>query len=381
MSNFVMPVSAQNGTSSADSIEVSLLTCSPHEEIYSLYGHSALRYHDLRTGEDLAFNYGIFSFKKPFFVLRFALGKTDYELGVVPFEVFKREYRKFGSQVVEQVLNISAEEKMRIYNALLINYRPENRVYRYNFFYDNCTTRARDIIERNINGKIVYAFDNDDYIPTYREIIHEHTIHHPWAKVGNDMCLGFKADVGISQREQQFIPSKLMRDFDNAQIYNNGEYRPLIKERNIVVAPGVQIVEEEFPLSPIQCASVLFVVSLILCVIEYKKNIILKLWDVVLMISAGLSGCIILILLFSEHPTTSSNLQALILNPVHLIFIHRVIKGKTTVYWKLLTIMVILFVIGSFFQNYADGMMLVALSLLSRCWIHLRHLQTTRLPK
>lgn len=364
-------VSAQDNIKDTDSVEVSLLTCSPHEKIYSLYGHTALRYRNLKTGEDWAFNYGIFSFKKPFFVLRFALGITDYELGVVPFDVFKREYRKFGSQVVEQILNISHKEKQAIYNALKENYLPQNRVYRYNFFYDNCTTRARDMIERHINGKILYA-DNNGYAPTYREIVHEHTINHPWASFGNDLCLGAKADLKTNQREQQFIPGNLMNDFDHAHIYANGTYRPLVKARNIVVEPNVQIIEEEFPLSPRQCAYILLALSVAIAFIEYKKRHIYKVWDVILMLTEGVAGIIILALFFSEHPTTSTNLQVLILNPIPLFFIPQVIKGKKTTYWKISACLIILFFIGAFFQDYAEGMGIVALSLLTRCWIHLR---------
>lgn len=370
--NAVTPVSAQTDSTLTDSIEVSLLTCSPHDEVYSLYGHTAIRYRNLKTGEDWAFNYGIFSFKKPFFVLRFALGKTDYELGVVPFEIFKRAYRKFGSQVVEQVLNISDSEKQSIYDALDENYKPQNRAYRYNFFYDNCTTRARDIIERCIDGKIEYPSDNSDEAPTYREIIHEHTRNHPWAAVGNDLCLGFKADAKTNAREQQFIPSRLMYDFDRAQIYNNGEYKPLVKARNIVVAPGVQITEKGFPLSPTACAIILFAASVFIALLEYRKHHIYIMWDAALMLTLGVAGIITTTLLFSEHPTTSTNLQVLLLNPIHLLFIPKVLRKRSTIYWNYLTFTIILFFIGSFFQDYAEGMTIVALSLLTRCWIHIK---------
>lgn len=372
--NATTPIFAQKSIIPTDSIEISLLTCSPHDEIYSLYGHTAIRYKNYNTGEDWVFNYGIFSFKKPFFVLRFALGKTDYELGVVPFPIFKREYEKFGSQVVEQVLNISNTEKLRIYNALNENYKPQNRIYRYNFFYDNCTTRARDMIEKCLDGKITYPVENNVISNTYREIIHEHTIRHPWAAFGNDLCLGLKADIRTTAREQQFIPSKLMHDVDYAQIYYNGKYKPLVKARNIVVDPGVQIIEKGFPLSPTLCAVVFFAISLLITIIEYKKHTIYVWWDVLLMLILGSAGLVTTALLFSEHPTTSTNLQVLLLNPIHLFFITKVLKKKQTCYWKYLTCTILLFLIGSLFQNYAEGMIIVALFLLMRCWIHIKSL-------
>ena len=137
-----------------DSVEVSLLTCSPHEEIYSLYGHSALRWHDLRAERnvDVVYNWGLFDFQKPHFVLRFVFGLTDYEVGGFPYPLFLEEYKYVGSSVTEQVINLTNSEKARLSEAMRENLRPENRVYRYNYFYDNCSTRPRDIIERSIEG-------------------------------------------------------------------------------------------------------------------------------------------------------------------------------------------------------------------------------------
>ena len=112
--------------SKMDSVEISLLTCSPHEAVYSLYGHTAIRIQDQRNGEDLAVNYGLFSFEKPHFVLRFVFGLTDYEMGIEPFEAFCRQYRYYGSSVTQQVLNLTNEEKWNIVKAVNINYMPEN---------------------------------------------------------------------------------------------------------------------------------------------------------------------------------------------------------------------------------------------------------------
>lgn len=365
-----------------DSIEVSLLTCSPGEEIYSLYGHTALRYKNTKTGEDWAFNYGMFSFKKPFFALRFTLGLTDYELGAIPFDIFKKEYERNGRGIVEQTLNMTSKEKRDIYNALKNNFLPENRVYRYNFFYDNCTTRARDMIERCIDGKIIYAdtkkYGTDNLYPTYREAIHEHTIGHKWAEFGNDLCIGAKADIRMNLREQQFIPEYLKNDFYNAQIKSpDGICRPLVKSSETIVSPRVHIIKEEFPFSPIQCTGFLFLISAVIAFIEYKRGKTFIAWDCLLMFVNGIAGIILFVLLFSEHPTTSTNMQVLLINPIPLFFIYNVARRKKTVYWKLSFCMIILFIIGSFLQNYAEGIYFVALSLLTRCWIHLRRSKST----
>src|SRR5574344_851926 len=183
-----------------DSIEISLLTCNPGNEIYSLFGHTAIRYQNFDKNIDLVYNYGMFSFKTPNFVMRFVKGETDYELGVIPFYYFESEYAMRGSSVYQQNLNLTYDEKDRLKTLLDENYEPNNRVYRYNYFYDNCTTRARDKIEESVCGKVIYPVFNENV--SFRNIVHEYTKGHPWVEFGVDLCLGSQADVAINTKKQ-----------------------------------------------------------------------------------------------------------------------------------------------------------------------------------
>ena len=366
------PVAAQEDIPPMDSVEFSLLTCQPHDEVYSLYGHTAIRYHELKPGGlDLAFNYGVFDFKKPHFVARFVFGLTDYELGAYPYKYFVKEYRRFGSMVTEQVLNLTDEEKLILHDALAINLRPENKIYRYNYFYNNCTTKARDIIESCINGKVEYA-GREEYTPSYREMVHSMTRNNPWSRFGNDLLLGIKADWKTDLRQQEFLPGNLLYDFDHAQIYSNGSYRPLIKERRIAVPAGVQIIESGFPLTPLACAAILLAIGLVIFFIEWRKKKVFLLWDVLLMITTGTIGIVLTLMLFSQHPTVSLNLQIILCNPLPWLFLWPVIKGKQTRYWKITAILAALFLIGSFFQCYAEGIHVLALCLLMQCYANMK---------
>ena len=353
-----------------DSVEVSLLTCQPHDEIYSLYGHTAIRWNDLhKGGDDLAFNYGVFNFKAPFFGLRFVFGLTDYELAAYPFRYFLQEYRHFGSMVTEQVLNLTNQEKYRLRQALSENLRPENRVYRYNYFYSNCTTKARDIIEQCIDGKLEYT-EREDYTPTYREMVHEMTRNNPWSRFGNDLLLGLKADAKTNMRQQEFLPHHLLYDFDHAQIYADGSYRPLVKERRTVVPAGVQTLQWGFPLSPLTCGIILAALALVLFLIEWKKHRAFVLWEVLLMVITGIIGIMLTLMLFSQHPTVSLNLQIILLNPLPWFFLWPVIKGRKTRYWHITAVLCVLFLIGGLFQSYAEGIWSLALCLLLQSVLH-----------
>lgn len=358
-----------------DSVEVSLLTCDPGQEAYSLYGHTALRYHALRSGSDWTFNYGVFNFRKPFFALRFALGLTDYELGALPMGLFKQEYERTRRGVTEQVLNLTPREKLLLIAALEDNLKPENVVYRYNFFYDNCTTRARDIVERCIEGRVQYPEEGRkeaNEAPTWRELIHERTEGHAWDALGNDLCLGFKADQATTWRERQFLPLTLMDDFDRAIIVNpDGTRRPLVKQTRVALAFTVASAETN-PVSPMLCGFLLLAATIGVTVRERRGRKGARVFDVAFMAIQGFVGCAATLLLFSQHPTTSTNLQALLLNPLPLVFAYKVARGRSTRYWEWMGALCIVFLLGAFVQTYAQGMIFVALSLLIRCGAHTR---------
>ena len=369
-----------------DSVEISLLTCSPHEAIYSLYGHTAIRINDQRNGEDLAVNYGLFSFEKPHFVLRFLFGLTDYEMGIEPFEAFCRQYRYYGSSVTQQVLDLTNEEKWNIVKAVNINYMPENSVYRYNYFYDNCTTRAVDMLTTHLaDAHVVFEGEQQKY-PSFREMVHGCLPHHPWNRFGNDMLLGVKADCKTTLREHQFLPANAMDDFRHAMIVGqDGSNRPLVLREEIVVPEGAQDVWKDFPLSPKDVFLIVLAITVLITLLEAFTRKVLWGYDALLMILCGLAGIVLFLMLFSQHPTVRVNLLLLLLNPLPLFFIWRMIRrarkrlpDRQYAGW---IILICLFFIGGIWQHYAEGIFLLASSLLIRnVWCLLRQRKYTTRP-
>lgn len=352
----------------ADSIRVSLLTCSPHDEIYSLYGHTAIRYEDKASKTDIVVNYGMFSFKKPFFVARFVLGLTDYEMGIQDFNDFCYEYQYFGSQVTQQEINLTPEEKGQLLKALQDNYA-NARVYRYNYFYNNCTTKARDIILKSINGKIEYKNAIDKSV-SFRDLIHGCNANYSWASFGNDLLLGFKADMLTTREEQQFLPDNLMRDFGQAKIVSaDGSARPLVKNTEIIVKGNDHAIAGKTKVTPqfVFITLLLLIAAIVVAEFKTKKRF---LWvDISLLLASGLAGLILFVMLFSEHPTTSTNLQIFILCPLNLYWAIYIIKNKRNERklrkaWTFLSIMLCIGLSGRLIQVYAEGMPLLALSLL-----------------
>lgn len=325
----------QYASSPSDSIKISLLTCAPGTEIYSLFGHTALRYEDAARKQDWVFNYGMFSFNTPHFIYRFVKGETDYELGVTPYPYFEAQYALRGSAVYQQTLNLTPDEKQRLIRLLEENYLPENRQYRYNYFYDNCTTRARDGFEKAISGQVVYPEGKAGI--TFRDIVHQYTRGHAWDELGIDLCLGSEADVPIDARQQMFAPFYLLEAARGATITNGSEVRPLVTEETTIVDVAPDEVQGGFPLSPLVCVFLLLGVTVAIGGWQVKTRRVCWLWDLLLFGSQGVAGCIIAFLVFfSIHPTVGSNWLIFLLNPLPLcylpVMLWRGIKGKKDLY-------------------------------------------------
>ena len=358
-------VGAQSMTN-PDRIQISLLTCSPGKEVWAQYGHTAIRYYDKESGEDLAINYGIFSLDQTYFIPRFVLGMTDYRMGVQPMDMFLAQYSYEGRGVIEQVLNLSAEDKEVIYKALQENMKPENVVYRYNYFFDNCTTRARDMLVNHLHGKVVYPPAEED--ATFRSMIHKWNNKYEWTQFGEDLLLGVNADRKTTKSEQQFLPENLRSDFDKAR-YNG---KPLVKETNVLLDAETEVVEPVFPLSPLSIALIFAVISLVMMLFSYRRQQVYWAWDLALMLTSGLMGIIFFVMIFSQHPCVSLNFILLFFNPLPLFFLYSTIKKKKVIWWKIWGVLIILGLFGSLFQEIPLPILIVASFLLIHCIVHLR---------
>ncbi len=367
-----------------DSVDISLLTCGPGQEVWSYYGHTALRIQDKAHGSDVAVNWGMFSFKQDYFILRFVFGLTDYQIGIYPMDAFLAEYAAEGRWVYQQVIRLSRAEKLKILRAIEENAKPENRTYRYNFFYDNCTTRAREMILTNIGN--CTNFDNTNTLSTYREEIHHLNTHHRWARFGNDLLLGFQADQNISRREWEFLPKNLCKDFategrtdlvnsptattDTNPATASKSYITLVDNAYYLIEPQTKAEATENAITPLTALGVIgiLIASITLLEVYYKKN----LWwlDTLLLVMTGLPGLILLAMVFSEHPTVQGNFQILILNPFNLLFAWKTAKvmrkGKLPLYYEIWGALLLLSFFTQIWQSYAEGMTLLALSLLVR---------------
>lgn len=301
-----------------EGLQISLLTSSPYEgEVFTVYGHAALRVKDDAHKLDYVFNYGIFSFSQPYFIYRFAKGETDYMLGACRYSDYMIEYQMRGSSVTEQKLNLSPDESQRLWLALSVNYEPQNRTYRYNFFFDNCATRPVRLIEENVTGKIVYRWQSEE--KTFRNMINYCTRNHPWLTFGCDLALGSPTDRVATAHEMMFLPEYMKEAIASAVIVDaEGNERPLVQQSIVVPADE----EEDLPmewLTPLFCAIIICIASMALTFYEYRKRYAGRWHDILLFTLAGVGGLVLFFLCFiSEHPCTCPNWNMLWLHPLQL---------------------------------------------------------------
>ncbi len=218
------------GVGLSDQARASLLTMLPGDEVYSLFGHSAIRIRDAASGIDRTYNFGTFSFDQPYFVLRFLRGSLDYSLDTAPFDYELRKYEYLGRPIVEQTLALDPETVRTLYDRLEVNALPQNRDYRYDFFWDNCSTRLLDAVDSALvaTGRPGLDLPPVEAPRTYRQLLAPYLVGQRLTETGLNLALGSPGDRDATAREEAFLPVELAAQLDRATTGG----RPLVARRD-----------------------------------------------------------------------------------------------------------------------------------------------------
>ena len=316
--------------SHAQTYQISLITCDPGDELYSTFGHSAIRVLDTDSGRDLVFNYGTFDFNTPFFYVKFTQRTLDYQLALTTFDQFLYEYNYFKRSVREQVLDLNPEQTAAIIDFLRTNYEPENRKYRYDFFYDNCSTRIRNLLETVFGENLKWNEPEASDAKTFRNLIDEYVYPLPWSDLGIDLALGAVIDQHATEREKLFLPDYLSAAFGRASIVGDGPSRPLVHEENIIYDFPDREGNINFLLSPYFLFWMLAILFGVFTFIGFKRKRLFLGLDIALLGAMGILGILVVYLwFFTAHSQTKSNWNLLWAFPLHLVAVYGLLKGKT----------------------------------------------------
>lgn len=306
---------AYTQTDSSD-VKISLLTCAPGEELYSTFGHTAIRVQDGNNGTDNVFNYGLFRFDDPNFYSKFIRGKLLYMLGVQPFEEFIYEYQATNRSVWEQEIALSFQQKQQVIRFLQHNLLPENCYYHYDFIYDNCATRARDVL---LSQFPQYHLEKP-FLPekhTARNLFYyylDNGKNQAWSKLGIDILLGSGVDTTMNNYSGMFLPEFLMKAFDNISYQG----KPIVLSTKLLVQ-GDSIKASNY-YAPLISISIFCMFIFFLYYWKRKSVFLVGLLDNSLLFITGILGCLLLFTWFgTDHQSLKENYNLLWAFPLNII--------------------------------------------------------------
>ncbi|HEY0298450.1 MAG TPA: DUF4105 domain-containing protein [Arachidicoccus sp.] len=307
-------------------VKISLLTCAPGEELYATFGHTAIRVIDSATHSDVVFNYGTFNFDEPNFYMKFVRGKLNFSLSEESLNDFMQEYVDEQRSVTEQDLNLTNEEKKFVLQFLFNNYLPQNRNYKYDFLYDNCATRIRDILFTKISG-VSLTTSIVQPNTTFRGLIYFYLDRsgQPWSKLGIDILLGSPVDKKMDNNTAMFLPDFLSKAVSTATIHS----KPYVTaERKILVANSTQQPQGKYV--PLIVFIIVCALYLLLYFLFRKSVFASHLLDSILLYVTGLLGFLLLFMWFcTDHQTCLYNYNLLWALPTNFFAAFFIWKRRT----------------------------------------------------
>ena len=322
-------VSAQ---ASNDTI-VYLLTCGPGTDTYSIYGHSALLVEIASKKPDLVYNWGVFDFSTKNFAWKFAKGRLDYMLNAETLKGFLQGYFFEERYVLSQRINLDASETRILTDLINENLKPENKKYRYDFFYDDCSTRIRDLLEKSIGDKLKYPPAELGRIPSFREMVGKYQEPYPWLKFGVDLIMGSTSDKKAGFRDRMFLPIDLKDGLSQMHINREGKMIPLLQNPEVLIDFESPDVKPNFFISPPFVFMMVLIIILIMAALTKSLKIIRVMDIIIYSVFSILAALMIFFNFFTDHEQMRMNLNIIWLNPFIFVCLIMLILNKPGMIW------------------------------------------------
>ncbi len=289
-----------------DKTEISIITCSAGDELYSAFGHTAIRIKDLSKNRDDVFNFGTFNFSEPNFYIKFMRGKLNYYLDVDEYKRFIRTYVYEHREVREQVLNLTEDQTNRFIKILEKTYESEDRYYKYDFLYNNCSTKIWELIKNVVNNDLI--IDEESENKTFRNAIHSYLLEKQWAQFGIDIALGMPTDKIMNKEEENFLPELLENNLNHT--YTNGN--KIVKSSSKLI-PGADFNKKSlhYPL----IASILLLITFFAVAKSKKLKLLRVLYGIFHVIILLIIIVVLLLWFWTDHDATQVNQNLIWLIP------------------------------------------------------------------
>jgi hypothetical protein len=322
--------------------EIVVVTIGPYQgEVWSAFGHSGIRIYDPAKRMDWFYDYGVFDFEQESFFLNFAKGLLKYKIGVREYQHFLKVQKYYNRSITEQYLNLTLKEKQEIFDYLQNNARPENAEYLYNYVYDNCATKIKDVLEAVHPGKIKFDLSYKTEGKTIRDLMDDYLDLQPWGEFGINLGLGTQIDKEATAEEYMFLPDYVFKAFEGAVIDRDTLQLSLVAKTVNAFVPQKDEKENGF-LTPLNTFIILFFVIGFITNRNFKTGKRTKWLDTLLFAVVGFAGCWVAFLWIGTEHLSKWNLNILWAIPFHLplaFFINKErFRGFMKSYFKVVAI-------------------------------------------
>ena len=323
----ITTIAVGQGIPLTENAEISIITVGPGTNLNDSFGHNGFRIRDESSNIDIIYDYGRYDFNTPNFYLKFAQGKLLYEIGSNNFSPFFNYYKKQNRWIKEQILNLDYSEKKALFKYLQTNAKPENKKYTYDFFYDNCATKMRDVLLGLLGEKLEYKEDHITEAYTFRELIQKNVKANSWGSLGMDVAIGAVVDRKAKPIEYQFLPEYVLQGANNAVIIRNNEEVSLVKKYNLLFESEKQESNTNFFLSPYFIFGCLGTLLLFITYKDFKNGTRSRITDLLIFLSTGLAGVLFVLLwAATDHTSTVNNYNLLWAFPFSILFFLQIFK-------------------------------------------------------
>lgn len=372
---FIIPFANSQTPSSP---QISLLTFGPGEDLYSVFGHTAIRVSDPARGQDITYGWGGFRFAENNFYVKFLRGTLPYYIDAYDMNLMVYAYQTENRSIREQVLNLSAAQKQRLLRVLATNLLPQNRTYQYKFFYDNCASRPRDVIAQACGDSLTIPSRSVQTGKSYRDWMNDYLGGKPWAKVGMNVAIGRPADAPTDGWHAMYLPNNVHDQLAHATLRQaNGQVVPLVaSDRTLFDASKMFRQELPFIFDPEVVFAALGIGVAFFTVRRYRRGRVDRWLDRLLFAFSGFWGWFLFLLwVATDHGVTAWNPTLLYLMPLHLPLIYWATGPSTTARRRTLYFGITagLILMGMGLSKVPGGVdVLFPLTLLVRCIVNLQ---------
>lgn len=309
-----------------DRYEVFLLTMDQGDDLWELFGHNAILIRDGSTGQELVWNWGLFSLDAPNFLAGFIQGTMLYSMGPASLGPFLDSYQAANRSVYANEIFLTDAESAELDRLVRENFEPENRDYVYDYFLDNCSTRVRDLLDTVLEGAIRERFVAEPTSMSYRWHVRRLLQRATWIDQGISVLMGVRGDEPRTEWEAMFAPLETMRLLEGFERDPGpGRLEPLLGERQVLV----QANRPATPSAPPPFSFLWLVgglgLSVLLTALGWAASAgghfgrvslaaTIALWG----IFSGVLGSVMILAWFTEHEFAHWNINILLTNPLTL---------------------------------------------------------------